>query len=385
MSTNRWKQLRSLLIGFGVLTSLILSLVASGCASTNPQFNPQKKHHTTTGFTNNYGPAGGKPLGELLRWTREASKQGLPKPPSQLVNGYTGFKVIKPNVQQLVSYTEQFRTAFAANPSDAGPVTITFIGHATVLVQMAGLNILTDPHFGERASPVSFAGPKRMVPLPVQLEELPRIDLVLLSHNHYDHLDTGTINRLKKQEGGEPLFLIPIGLESWFKSAGVSRFQSYDWWDHRELGNLRRDLQAHFVPAQHWSTRSPFDRNASLWGGWVLEYKGFKFYFAGDTGYSRDFADIAAKFGAFDLSLIPIGAYEPRWFMKDQHVNPDEAVQIHRDVKSKFSIGVHWGSFDLTDESLDQPLIDLRDALQRAGVPSREFQAFEHGQQRTIR
>ena len=157
------------------------------------------------------------------------------------------------------------------------------------------------------------------------------------------------------------------------------RVAAFDWWQQQAYSGV----ELHFVPAQHWSARSLVDRNATLWGGWVVRTKDFSFYFAGDTGYSRDFADIGERFGGFDLAAIPVGAYLPRWFMKDQHVDPDEAVQIHKDVRSRLSIGIHWGSFELTDEPLDAPIGDLDDARRRMGVSADEFRLLRPGQ--TIR
>jgi N-acyl-phosphatidylethanolamine-hydrolysing phospholipase D len=263
-------------------------------------------------------------------------------------------------------------------------ISVTWVGHATVLIQMGGLNILTDPHFSDRTFAVQFIGPKRKVPLSVSLAELPRIDLVVISHNHYDHLDTDTVKALQAQAGGPPIFAVPLGVDVWFKDLGITNVERFDWWNSKTV----LGIELHFVPAQHWSSRSPFDRNASLWGGWVIKERanastsGRSLYFAGDTGISNDFQDIGARFNGFDFSLIPVGAYEPRWFMQDQHVNPDEAVQIHKDVKSKWSLGIHWGTFELTDESLDQPLIDLPKALVKAAVPSTDFVMFKHGETR---
>jgi N-acyl-phosphatidylethanolamine-hydrolysing phospholipase D len=355
-------------VGFFLAAASIGAVaISSGCATTNTHFNPTKKHHTEKGFVNNYGPASGKPLSELLQWQREASKRGDPKIPSQVYKGYEGFPLVKPDL------------AFLKN--NRSEITVTWIGHATALIQMNGLNILTDPVFSDRASPVSFTGPKRKVAIPVQLADLPRIDLVLISHNHYDHLDRPTILQLKAQAGGEPLFLAPLGIDAWLKNEGMQKVRAFDWWDQQTV----LGMNIHFVPSQHWSSRSPFDRNATLWGGWVVEHQGFKTYFAGDSGISKDFQDIGAKFGGFDVSLIPVGAYEPRWFMKDQHVNPAEAVQIHQDVKSKYSIGIHWGMFDLTDEALDQPLVDLPIALKQAQIPAEQFELFKHGQTRIFK
>ena len=349
------------LLGVG---ATLLALLAAGCSGTNPYYDPAKRHHTPQGFTNNYGPPGGKPLSELIRWTYERQRDGLPSVPSKHVDGYQ-FPLDKPDLAWLGANRTQ--------PS------ITWIGHATLLVQLAGLNILTDPHFSERAFPVQWMGPRRRVPLPASLDELPRIDAVVISHSHYDHLDLQTVRALSKQAGGPPRFFVPLGIERWLADQGIHGAQAMDWWDKTTLGNL----ELTFVPAQHWSARTPFDRNRTLWGGWVLKAGTSSFYFAGDTGYSRDFVDIGERFGGFDVAAIPVGAYLPRWFMKDQHVDPDEAVQIHKDVRSRLSIGIHWGSFELTDEPLDAPIGDLDDARRRMGVSADEFRLLRPGQ--TIR
>ncbi len=358
----------------------VLLLFLWSCSTVNPYYDASKKHHTPKGFTNNYGPAGGKPLSQLLKWQKEAYDKGAPAVPNTFVKGYEGFPVLKPD---LVTLAKNCSKDQATVQGRCQKISITWIGHATALVQIGGLNILTDPHFSERASLVQFAGPKRRVPLPVQLKELPRIDLVLISHNHYDHLDINTVKALQAQQGGPPQFVVPLGVDLWFKDLGIStNVQRFDWWESKSL----LGVELHFVPSQHWSSRSPFDQNATLWGGWIVKElgdvpsKGKTFYFAGDSGMTKDFADIGQRFGGFDYSLIPVGAYEPRWFMSDQHVNPDEAVQIHKDVKSKWSLGIHWGTFELTDEPLDQPIGDLPIALNKAKVPASEFVLFKHGQ-----
>jgi N-acyl-phosphatidylethanolamine-hydrolysing phospholipase D len=348
------------------LAAVFLIGLVSSCSTMNPYYQAEKKHHRPNGFTNNYGPQGGKPLSELLTWFYDRAKEGLPKPPNTLYPGYR-FPVDQPNLALLNTNTSA--------------VTATWVGHATVFLQVGGLNVITDPHFSERTFMVQFAGPKRRAPLPVTLAQLPRIDLVLISHNHYDHLDVNSVEQLLKQPGGQPLFVAPLGVDLWLKQQGATRVERFDWWDQREL----LGAQIHFVPAQHWSSRSPYDRNATLWGGWVLKKDNYSIYFAGDSGYSKDFADIGQRFGGFDLSLIPVGAYEPRWFMKDQHVNPAEAVMAHKDVKSRLSIGIHWGTFELTDEPLDQPVTDLAAALKDQGVDPTSFVLFKHGQTRVLR
>ncbi len=340
-----------------------LALLAS-CAHVNPDYDPSRRHHRPDGFVNNYGPAGGKPLSTLLTWFYQRARDGLPPPPSTHVKGYEGFPVRKPDLAFLRANRDQ--------------ATVTWIGHATLLVQIGGVNILTDPQFSERAFMVQFMGPKRRVRLPATLAELPRIDLVTISHSHYDHLDRATILALNTQPGGPPRFLVPLGMERWMRAQGVDNVERFDWWDTKTIAGL----QVTHVPAQHWSARTPFDRNQSLWGGWVLRHPTFSFYHAGDTGYSRDFADIGLRFGGFDVAAIPVGAYEPRWFMQDQHVDPDEAVRIHLDVKARQSIGMHWGTFELTDEPLDEPIGRLPTARRGLGVADDAFVLFEHGETR---
>lgn len=355
------------LIRLVAAVSVILALTGllGGCSTVNPYYDAAKPHHTPSGFRNNDGPAGGKPISDLLRWYAERTRDGLPKAPSTHVNGYQ-FPLLRPDLDWL--HTNR------SEPS------ITWIGHATLLVQIAGVNILTDPHFSERAFAVQWFGPRRRVPLTVKLEELPRIDLVVISHSHYDHLDRGSVLALNGQPGGPPLFLVPLGIERWLAEQGITRTRALDWWDREQFAGL----DVHFVPAQHWSSRTPFDRNRTLWGGWVIRTDRFSFYFAGDTGYSSDFRAIGERFGGFDVAAIPVGAYLPRWFMKDQHVDPDEAVQIHRDVKSRWSIGIHWGSFELTDEPLDAPIGELAEARRRYGIADDAFTLLRHGETRRL-
>ena len=352
------------LAALGLLGLAVLAITS--CASVNPHYRSDRPHHRPHGFVNNYGVAGGKPLPELLTWFWQRNRDGLPKPPSTFVEGYGGFPVVKP--------------APAAPAAAPDALTVTWIGHATLLVQIGGLNVLTDPQFSDRAFPVQWAGPKRRVPLPARLEELPRIDLVIVSHNHYDHLDLDTVRALERQAGGPPVFAAPLGIDRWLRAQGATRVERFDWWESRRIGGV----EVHSVPVQHWCARSLWDRNESLWSGWVLKAGARSVYFSGDTGYSKDFADTQARLGPVELALLPVGAYEPRWFMKDQHVNPDEAVKIHRDLRARLSIGMHWGTFELTDEPLDQPIGDLAKALDAAGEPRDRFVLLKHGETRVI-
>ena len=334
----------------------VLLLAAS---RSNPHYNPAKSHHTQSGFRNNYSH---QEKQSFWKWQWERSTHGVPENPP---GGY-GFALLRPDVAFLASNRVE--------------PTLTWIGHATLLLQVGGVNILTDPHLTERASPVSFAGPKRQVPPALSLDNLPRIDVVVVSHNHYDHLDAGTVTRLNRQAGGPPRFFVPLGLKAWFASRGIDNVSELDWWDHLQ----HMGLAIHFVPVQHWSARSPWDRNETLWGGWVIEHPALRFFFSGDTGYSKDFADIRSRLGPIDLAALPVGCYEPRWFMKENHVNPEESVQIHRDLGARRSVGIHWGTFRLTDERLDEPPKKLTEALAAAGIPAEQFFLMKHGETRNL-
>ena len=258
--------------------------------------------------------------------------------------------------------------------------TLTWIGHASFLIQIDGINILTDPHLTKRASPVVFAGPSRTTPPGLDINDLPEIDVIVISHNHYDHLDYQTIlNITRKQITNQPLILVPLKLKKLVESFGARNVKELGWWDTTNFKNLN----IHAVPVQHWSNRS-FNTNKTLWCGWVFENKNFKCIFVGDTGYSKDFATIQQRFGHMDLSLIPIGAYAPRWFMKYHHCNVDEAIQIHKDLKSKKSIAMHWGTFQLTDGPMDEPIKLLKKLAPEKNLLSNEFVAMTHGESKIL-
>ena len=258
--------------------------------------------------------------------------------------------------------------------------TLTWIGHASFLMQVDGINILTDPHLTKRASPIVFAGPSRTTPPGLKIEDLPKIDVIVISHNHYDHLDYQTILSItRKQINNQPLILVPLKLKKLLESFGARNVKELGWWDTTSFKNLN----IHSVPVQHWSNRS-FNTNKTLWCGWVFENANFKSIFVGDTGYSKDFSAIQKKFGYMDLSLIPIGAYAPRWFMKDHHCNVEEAIQIHKDLNSKKSIAMHWGTFQLTDEPMDQPIKLLKKLTDKENLTSDEFVAMTHGESKII-
>jgi L-ascorbate metabolism protein UlaG (beta-lactamase superfamily) len=257
---------------------------------------------------------------------------------------------------------------------------------------VAGLNVVTDPQFSDRASPVPLLGPTRKVRVPFTIAEGPRIDVVLISHNHYDHLDADSVDALARQPGGPPLFIVPLGVDRWMHERGIDHVVAMDWWNAREVASTTgHRVRITFVPVQHWSSRSPGDRFETLWGGYVVErvkptqVVDYRFFFAGDTGYSPGFRDlIHAKFDRFDFAAIPIGAYEPKQYLKSQHVDPEEAVRIHRDLDVRQSMGIHWGTFVLTSEPFDQPPKDLAIAREKAGLAPDAFVTFEHGETRVL-
>jgi N-acyl-phosphatidylethanolamine-hydrolysing phospholipase D len=348
---------------------LALPLLLAACATTNEAYDPAKPHHRPDGFANLHPSPHGEPEGSFWRWQWERWRADLPADRPERITRAT------PDAQ-LVGTRH-------------GHLTVTWLGHSTALWQINGLNILTDPHLTARASPVSFAGPQRLTPPPLTLQQLPRIDVVLISHNHYDHLDEATVRGLAQQAGGPPLFLVPLGVERWMAERGITRIQRMDWWERHELPSPRGPVTVHFVPSHHWSSRTPWDRSATLWGGFVAQTtmgnQPVSLYFAGDTGYAPDFAEIGRRFGGFDFSMIPVGCYLPRWFMRAQHVNEEEAVRIHQDVKSRLSIGIHWGTFRLCDDPIDSPIDGLPAARERLQVPADAFVLPVLGQTRVLR
>lgn len=251
----------------------------------------------------------------------------------------------------------------------------TWIGHATYLVQFRGCNLLTDPVFSERCSPLPFAGPQRTVAPALSIDELPEIHVVLVSHNHYDHLDRESVRLLDRRFGQRLCWFAPSGVGAWLRRRGIRQVVELGWWQHHRHG----DFDAFCVPAQHFSGRGVRDRNRTLWCGWRLDWDGFNLFFAGDTGYAPIFREIRQVLGPVDVALLPIGAYQPRWFMAPVHVDPDEAVRIHLDLQARHSLAMHWGTFVLTDEPLDEPPRALDVARRRHGVSARAFQAPGHG------
>lgn len=254
-------------------------------------------------------------------------------------------------------------------------ISVTFLTHASFLIQVAGVNILTDPIYSNRASPVQWAGPKRVHAPGVRFKDLPPIDVILISHDHSDHLDAATLERFANAGGKQPLVLAGLGNSELLKSLGLTNTQDMDWQESVKF----EELEFVFSECKHRSGRGIVDQMTTLWGAYVIKTPAGNLYFAGDTGYSPHFKETGNRYGPFVLSMLPIGAYEPRWFMKDVHTNPLEAVQAHLDLRSEFSLGMHFGTFQLTYESIGQPLRDLEVALTELEVDPAKFQAIKPG------
>lgn len=304
-----------------------------------PRF-PESDHCDGERFFNPYGPTG-RDLGDVFRFMRSRTPTAWPA-----------------------------SVPLAPQPAppgrvDPGHAAITFIGHSTFLIRTASTVLITDPVFTSHAGPFGRLGPRRVRPPAIALRDLPRVDVVLLSHNHYDHLQPSSLSA------------IPAAVVT---AVGVGRHvpnaTELDWWQQTQIGAATITA----VPAQHFSARTPWDRNQTLWCGFIVQVDGVTIYFAGDSGYSPQFAEIGRRFPAIDVALIPIGAYEPRWFMTPMHMNPDEAVRAHLDVRPRLSIGMHFGTFQLTDEGIDEPLRALERARVDHGVAPGAFRVLAFGE-----
>lgn len=336
--------------------------VLASCAITPAEraLDGAPAHHTTRGYKNLYIE---EPNKSFFSFIRMRLFGGYEWADHEKTAGDVPFQMLELNRVQ--------------NPP-LNKLQVSWLGHSTFLIQYRGINVLTDPIFSNRASPASFAGPKRYTPHVVDYENLPRIDYVVISHNHYDHLDDTAAELL----GDGPEYMVPLGLKSWFVSEGVSedRVHEFDWWQNRQAStsqNIRFTAQ----PSQHWSARGLFDRRATLWASWRIELEDHSIWFGGDTGYNlRLFKEIGQEAGPVDLALIPIGAYDPRDFMQTYHVDPDEAVKIHRDIGATQSIGMHWGTYPLTAEEPMDPPRRLAQAREREGLADSDFRALDLGQ-----
>jgi L-ascorbate metabolism protein UlaG (beta-lactamase superfamily) len=288
---------------------------------------------------------------DFLRWQFSADRQAWPE------------RVANPVVQRPPATTT------------ADELAATYVGHATFLVQTDGFNLLTDPVFSERASPFAWAGPKRVRPPAVAFDDLPPIHAVLVSHNHYDHMDVPTLRRL--HERWQPQIVTGIGNGKYLAGQGLPQCVELDWY---EAHVPRSGVTITYVPSQHWSRRGLFDTSQMLWGGHIVAGPAGSLYFAGDTAYPAYFSDIRERVGAPDIALLPIGAYEPRWFMGSMHMNPDDAVRAHIDLGARLSIAMHFATFHLTDEAMDAPVAALGVAREQHGVSADRFRVPAFGE-----
>lgn len=334
------------------MLSLLALLVMPGCGySSGVKFDPAKQHHGDGRFISKKQ---GSFFGHMFMRMREDA------PPEQDPEAVKAIVAIAD--QELINSPAEVPRA-------------TWIGHATTLIQYKGINFLTDPHLTQYPFYFeSFVEPRYTQPA-LSFEQMPEIDFIVISHNHYDHLDHRTVELF----GDSVLWYVPLGLKVWFIDRGISadRVIELDWWQSDQFND---DVEVTFTPAEHWSKRTPWDQNQSLWGGWAVDIAGFKSWFAGDTAYHpRYFRDIGRRLGPFRLAMIPIGAYAPRYFMADSHVDPEEAVDIHLDVGAQQSLPVHWGTFQLTIEPALQPPQLLRAVLKERGIPLTQFEPVRIG------
>ena len=282
-------------------------------------------------FKNSNGKALEKSLGQMFKWISSD---------------------IEPNITKI-NLSDQWETIDLLNDDNY----VIWVGHSTFLIKKSGVTILTDPIFSERASPLKNFGPKRLIPPALQIKDIPKIDFVTISHNHYDHLDTRSLKEISALHS-DAIFLVPSGDLKLLKKNKIDNVYEFDWWESFKVKNF----EFTFTPVQHWSKRALFDRNKSLWGGWYIKHDDYSMYHAGDTGYSDDFVETRLRLGAPKYAFIPIGAYDPEWFMSDSHVNPEEAVKIMLDLKAEKGFGMHWATFTLTDEDTIEPKIRLENA-----------------------
>jgi L-ascorbate metabolism protein UlaG (beta-lactamase superfamily) len=328
------------------------TLGAGGCValrstSAGPGWRGAKSDHFDgRHFFNPRGPTGNT-FGNLLKWQTDRAQRPWP---ARVEN------TARPQLPGRVGEGEAF---------------VTLVNHCTFLIQLPGLTLLTDPVWSERVSPFSFTGPKRIRPPGLAWDALPKIDAVLISHSHFDHLDVPTLRELHARF--RPKFVAGLGIRGLLAQRGIGDVEELDWWQRSSAGSLGAKIV--FTPAQHWSARSFTERNTTLWGGFWIENARRKIYFAGDSGYCPDFADVRAKLGAPDLALLPIGAYEPRWFMGGMHMDPADAVRAHRDLGARRSLAMHFDAFPLADEGFGDAERELVIATERAGFAADIFRA----------
>jgi L-ascorbate metabolism protein UlaG (beta-lactamase superfamily) len=332
---------------FGVIGVLSLTTSIVGCALSAPTWKgPTSDHFDGKKFVTPDGPkrTGGfsdlSGLSALIKW--QTSREPGP---------WKDYRDVPPGPPPPREVAK-------------GAMRVTFINHATTLIQLDGVNVLTDPIYAERASPFDFAGPKRVRPPGIRFEDLPPIHAVVISHNHYDHMNLATLLRIANQWPGVRIF-VGLGIKPFLESKGLTNVVELDWWEKRELGSITINS----VPNQHFSNRGLFDSDGTLWTAWVFEGANGRAYFGGDTGYGPHFAKVSEKLGPMRLAVVPIGAYKPEWFMSPVHMSPKEAVQAVIDLKASMAVPMHYGTFNLADDGETEPVEALEAAVKALPAP----------------
>jgi len=317
-----------------------------------------RSHHVPGGFTNPWGTGGEDRTSlDMLKWMWQRLRTKIPPNPPASAFPRAQPRIAQPRVER-------------------GAVRITWVGHATFLIQTATANLLTDPIWSPRASPVAWAGPMRMTQPGIAFENLPPIDAVLLSHDHYDHLDAATVRRLAERFP-DAQWIAPLAHTRLLREFGAEAIHELDWWDSARIA----ETNVTAVPAQHWSRRVRTRPGERLWCGYVIESDVGRILFGGDSGYGPMFRDIAARTGPFAVNILPVGAYEPRWFMRPAHMNPEDAVQAYLDLGGQGAfVPMHWGAFRLTDEDPLEPPVRTREAWLQAGLPPDDLRVLAIGE-----
>jgi N-acyl-phosphatidylethanolamine-hydrolysing phospholipase D len=317
-------------------------------------------HRPGGGFRNPWPGAAPKGFAPLFRWFLERNTTRRPPPDPRR----TAFPVATPATGRALAGNE---------------LAVTWVGQSTALIEFPGFRVLTDPMWGRYAAPLPAASLRRWVEPPLPLESLPRLDAVIVSHNHYDHLDAPTIRRLARLQPGVS-WVTPLGNAPLLRRLGAGQVTELDWWGETTVG----EGVIAATPAQHFSARGPRDRDRALWAGFAIRAGRRRVFFAGDTGYHPEFAAIGERFGTFDVQLLPVGAYEPRWFMRPVHMDPTEALAAWRELGGGILVPIHWGTFKLTDEPMDEPPRRTREEWRRAGRPDGELWLLRHGETRAL-
>ena len=336
----------SLVIGIALALSVVRAQDGDG--------SRVHSHHIEGGFRNTDPDFEEASVTKTLPWSIGKLGRAFSKPTADIPHTYNDGSILRQNK----------------------PYTITWIGQSTCLIQLEGLNILTDPVWSQRIGVVSWAGDVRASDPGIALDKLPPIDIVLISHNHFDHLDEQTILTLAKNPVTR--FFVPLRVRDWFEDRGISNVEELDWWE----GVTYKDVKIVCAPAQHYSGRWISDGNATLWCSWVVLGKARRLYFGGDSGFFRGFAEIGKRFGPFDLALLPIGSYEPRELLKPVYMNSEDAIHACTDLKAKKMLGIHWGTFKQSDEPLEEPPKKLREEIEKQHLDAENFLIFMIGETR---